>query len=483
MKRVSFYVLSVIILVISSPVSGRRLTVTSKIGQDPDLSHFYCTIEKNVIITSYLAYSEVTVFAPVNSAFANRTTADDSDDVLFYHFGWHSKNVGELNSEFVYTISDKHPPLWITNQERAVFVNNAKIVMGKSNYMATARNGATQVLHVVDDVLDPVVRGTSLLSKPPKASDFFEKNVLWNIGPHKVDLFWEKVVLLRKESLYRVDRSGTFFVPVDDGFTEHRLQMLDADVIDAHIIPNYVFFTRPTPKNFPFETLADGKMLFVLIYFMEQGGKIFVKANTVVGNSKHPIGEMIVEVVKPNIPVRNGVVHLIKRPLVVSDKRLSFFPYLPVIHKLTSDPFLDISFTLFEKTRLLQYLDVDQQDQKFTLFVPRDRAWRGLITSSTDLSGNLFHKMKNVMGRHIVVSNLEYSMERLKSLSQSENRTDIDLMSMSGDEIISIRKERNNYYIIRGEINIKVYRADYECTNGIIHIIDHPFIDLNEELI
>lgn len=38
-----------------------------------------------------------------------------------------------------------------------------------------------------------------------------------------------------------------------------------------------------------------------------------------IGDSRHASGAVLAEIVKANIPVRNGVVHLIHRPLMVVD--------------------------------------------------------------------------------------------------------------------------------------------------------------------
>jgi hypothetical protein len=45
----------------------------------------------------------------------------------------------------------------------------------------------------------------------------------------------------------------------------------------------------------------------------------YVKSNTIVGDPNHTEGVVLAEIVKANIPVRNGVVHLINRPLMVVD--------------------------------------------------------------------------------------------------------------------------------------------------------------------
>jgi hypothetical protein len=50
-----------------------------------------------------------------------------------------------------------------------------------------------------------------------------------------------------------------------------------------------------------------------------------VKSNTVIGDANHATGVVMAEIVKANIPVRNGVVHLIHRPLMVVDTTVTQF--------------------------------------------------------------------------------------------------------------------------------------------------------------
>jgi len=51
----------------------------------------------------------------------------------------------------------------------------------------------------------------------------------------------------------------------------------------------------------------------------------FVSSDTVVGDGVHPTGAVVAEIVKANIPVRNGVVHLISRPLMIVDNTVKQF--------------------------------------------------------------------------------------------------------------------------------------------------------------
>lgn len=49
------------------------------------------------------------------------------------------------------------------------------------------------------------------------------------------------------------------------------------------------------------------------------------------GDNKHPQGAVLAEVVKANIPVANGVVHLIDRPLMVVDTTVKQFLMVSVM--------------------------------------------------------------------------------------------------------------------------------------------------------
>lgn len=52
---------------------------------------------------------------------------------------------------------------------------------------------------------------------------------------------------------------------------------------------------------------------------------VYINSNTLVGDTKHSAGVVLAEVVKANIPVKNGVVHLIQRPLMVVDTTINQF--------------------------------------------------------------------------------------------------------------------------------------------------------------
>lgn len=282
----------------------------------------------------------------------------------------------------------------------------------------------------------------------------------------------------RKESLFKSTGFHTFFIPIDEGFTTNRLQLFDAEVIDAHVIPNHVYFTRPTPKDTPYDTLADGDYLYVIAMFSAINGKLFVKSHTINGDSNHPIGEIAAEVVHANIPVRNGVVHLIKRPLVVFDRSLTLFPYLPILNKIATDPTLNITYTLGENSEFNSLLE--DEIPHLTFFVPTDKAWRKLKDSlaSRNISFDDFvtSNAKNILRRHLVVSNVTYPMRKLLKMVKDPDTADVCLNTPSGELWIGVGEIDSGYVIYWKDKFVTVYRADYQCTNGIVHLVDDIFI-------
>ena len=63
-----------------------------------------------------------------------------------------------------------------------------------------------------------------------------------------------------------------------------------------------------------------------------------MQSNTLVGDFHHPWGVVVAQVVKANIPVRNGVVHLIDKPLIVID--IDIVNFL----KVTTPPSTSLTF-------------------------------------------------------------------------------------------------------------------------------------------
>lgn len=57
---------------------------------------------------------------------------------------------------------------------------------------------------------------------------------------------------------------------------------------------------------------------FMNILFVSE----YVKSHTLFGTGTHAPGVVLAEIVKANIPVKNGVIHLIQKPLMVVDSNV-----------------------------------------------------------------------------------------------------------------------------------------------------------------
>ncbi len=82
-----------------------------------------------------------------------------------------------------------------------------------------------------------------------------------------------------------------------------------------------------------------------------------VRSNTIVGDRSHSRGMVVARIVRGNIPVENGVVHLIDKPLMIVAK--SLYEYIMV--RKETESFLKSShikietFLLFRCCRFLRH--------------------------------------------------------------------------------------------------------------------------------
>ncbi|XP_025155030.1 fasciclin-1-like [Harpegnathos saltator] len=320
------------VLAVAAPrIRASQVTMDAKIRDDSDLSQFYQLLEASQVANTTLMYRHVTVFAPTNRAFQKYNGS--TKNLVLYHISNRPLTIEELRDSISSEL-DGNPPLWITRIPTThgveVYINNAKILLEQSNFQSKLKvNGdtLTQVLHIINEVLEPV-RSNSAESPiyNPTAFQFLNQSENLNLGDHRVRTFRQRIVIEKKEAIFKAQGRYTFFIPVDEGFKpEPRPQKIDQLVIDGHVIPNHVLFTAPTQDNKQHETLVFSDNLKVTVSFLKAHNKVYVKSNTLVGDSNHPTGVVLAEIVKANIPVRNGVVHLIQRPLMVVDTTVRDF--------------------------------------------------------------------------------------------------------------------------------------------------------------
>ncbi|CAH2105723.1 unnamed protein product [Euphydryas editha] len=154
-------------------------------------SKFLALLERNVVANMSLQYRQMTLFAPTNQAF-QRYNGEMDDSLVLFHISNLATTLTNLDNSISSEL-DGNPPLWITRRRDAmhddIYVNNAKVDISRS-YQAVNRNGKLQVLHVIDQVLQPLLPlGPSSVSSPvynPNAYQFLEHSDVFNIDQHRL---------------------------------------------------------------------------------------------------------------------------------------------------------------------------------------------------------------------------------------------------------------------------------------------------------
>ncbi|XP_076656485.1 fasciclin 1 Fas1 domain-containing isoform X1 [Halictus rubicundus] len=470
--------LSMKIAVLAAIVAGiHAVSMDSKIRDDPDLSQFYHLLEANHVANFTLMYRHVTVFAPTNRAFQKY----NGTAKVLYHMANLPKMIENLGDS-VSSELEGNPPLWVTKKQTThgeeVYINNAKILMAQSNFESKVKvsdETKTQVLHVINEVLEPVRSNSGKMISNPNAYEFLNQSEELDLGVHRVRIFRQRVVKENKQEDFKADGRYTFLISVDEGFKPTpRPEKVDRVVIDGHVIPNHVLFTSPTPNNVPYKTLAFTDNVKVTVSFHKENDKVYVKSNTMMGDANHPMtGVVLAEIVKANIPVRNGVVHLIQRPLMVVDTTVKDF-----LEEKEDGPV----YKFYETIRDFgdEIMSTISQLREVTLFAPSNAALEepGVQKILQDKE-----RVKEILNLHCVKERLPLDKIKNKSVSQVPTAADRKKLYFN---VVQGPRGNQTVTVEGGGVNATVITANIAATNGIIHIIDRvlgvPYTTVLEKL-
>ncbi|CAG7727218.1 unnamed protein product, partial [Allacma fusca] len=186
-------------------------------------------------------------------------------------------------------------------------------------------------------------------------------------------------------------------------------------------------------------------------------------------------------ITKPNIAATDGVIHIINKVLGFAD--------VSVYEKLSTDPMLSKTFEVTTPEHGNE--DFKNKDMKFTLFAPNNEAWNNIYKMAPTehkkiMSLQFGYHVKVIFRRHTIVGQV-LTIEELYNLSKNNTR----LPTISGNLEVKLRNETggykydldpypgqrvsNNfdYALFWNYQHARVIRPNINCTNGIIHIIDH----------
>ncbi|XP_046418029.1 fasciclin-1 isoform X1 [Neodiprion fabricii] len=493
-----------LLLVVIVGFTDAASTVESRIRDDNDLSQFYQLLEASRVANNTLMYRQVTVFAPTNKAFQNYF--GNTDDLVLYHMSNLALTTDEFSTSILSELTGS-PPLWVTRKTGSyrpeIYINNAKVLIERSNYQSSipGNSGGSeekQVLHIINEVLEPVRSNpTAQPIYNPDALQFLNQSENLNLGQHRIRYFRQRVHLMHKEEVFKAAGQYTFFIPVDEGFKPAtRSGKIDQKVIDGHVISGHALFTAPTPNDKDYKTLAFTDNIKVTVSFLtENDGKdtrTYIKSNTLVGDNTHATGVVLAEIVKANIPVKNGVVHLIQRPLMVVDTTVTqFLQSFKGIDKEDGPVYKFYEAIMDVGTDFLN--DITRQRQ-VTLFAPSNAAWE---------DSSLQH-IRQDKKRMLEILKLHYVREQLPLEKILKNNKNLQIASIGRKpwEIFQVATaaERKSLYfnvvqgpsgnetitVEGGGVNATVITPNIAATNGIIHIIDRvlgvPYTTIQEKL-
>ncbi|XP_022238852.1 fasciclin-1-like [Limulus polyphemus] len=458
-------------LMLSWTIIASTESVYEALKGDHRLSKFLDLVNQDEVIQLFLRKRKVTVFAPTNEAFdkfRQFTAEEESRLATFYVVNFVVTK--DIFPDVINSNNQQNAPLYLTTsdsddkEEKEYFVNNAKIIEEREYNI----KDGNQKLLIIDEVLEPYRSNTNL---PPDAWEFLiqprKYNLQENLGAFASRVRSEDVI----ELFTRVG-NHTFFLPVGEG------NDIDSKVIKGHIIPKIVLFTRTMGMK-PYRTDAyDPTQLKVELSLVNQtnsqgnGYTLFAQSNTLQSDHRHRKGVVLSKIIRSNIPVKNGVIHLIEAPLM--------FINITILEFLQREA----DGRLYEFNQLVKHVSEFRNEmstpQEKTVFVPTNEAIRR-IDKLNDLKGNIT-AITNLVRLHMVmrsVSTDDVRNGRIRKHLAADNRHSLYFRVVGED--------RNRTLTVDGGgVNATAVQADIGATNGIVHIINRvlgmPFQTVNEKL-
>jgi len=438
------------------------------------VEEFKKLLEQSTLASQYLS-NELTVFAPSDSAMAKYSGPKDDHFILN-----HMVNVVvQVNDRASYSdvtrvssLLPGSPPLWLTQQGASFFISGAKIIM--RNLEAYAGN-RKQRLHIIDNVLEPlspVVTDNSQAFIDLTAGKLLRESDAFRIPGHSIRNFSSQVRSMRKFDLFDLPGRHTFFIPVDSAFMDLEKKLVVADVIAGHVIPNKLVFTAPLDKveqktaTYTDVNVDDIKVT-AIIQATSEGFK--VKSTTVQGSRNHPRENVKANIVVGNIPVANGVVHLIDKPLIIVASPL--WDYLQ--EEKEKNGRLS-KFASYVQTFGAGLKEVIGSVESGTIFAPNNDAFDRLSKSELEtLLGS--EAGPRILGLHFIDQRIPAEDVRILQ-PQNEIKmfgTDLPFPSGSPDHLWFYYINNNRTFMLDGQgVTAEVVEPDIGATNGVIHVID-----------
>ena len=433
-----------------------------------------------------------TVFAPTDSAFEeiglNLSDYDTDEEnetlakILSYHVAMGSVMSSELEDGMEINSLIQEP---ITVN---IFGQGAVVLNGESSVTTADVETSNGIIHIIDKVLIP----PSMSPDTPS-----EGEICYNMDTHTVDLtkteetcedMWvaavdipttaaattihtSLVAAIAKANLTETLKGEgpfTVFAPSDAAFTEAGISLddLDADTL-ANILTYHVVSGKVMSTNLSNGMMATALNGGTLVFSISEGNVSVNGANVILAN----------------VPVSNGVIHVIDKVMIPPAGEIC---YDPVSHTVdvskTADtcdkswiPSVDIPTTAaattihtslvaaLEKANLTMTL---RGQGPFTVFAPTDEAFTAAGINLDDYdTDEKISALADILLMHVVSGKV-----------MSSALTDgMEATALSGDKLS---------FMIGDTVSVNdatVTIADVPVSNGVIHVIDKVLMPVKEE--
>jgi len=469
------------------------LDLLKKGGAGATHSQFAELLENTDGVHKYYLDGYLTVFAPSNAAL-NSFGGDKNIALILNHIAsaFPHSDLQTVNSaisedqleERLTTLLHGHPPLWVRKAGGHLYVNQAKVNLVLS---VTTDTGNKQYLYLIDSVLEPLIpKAENSVADyvDIKAGDILNYTSKFKIGDFSIEKYAEQIKSLGMEKFPEFSQYGkfTFFLPVDTAFQGMDKGLVDVEVVRSHIVPGNLLFTKPCGRqngNIDHFHTAQYKQSSMELksqaaIFEAEDGSIKAQSQTMVGNRNHARGKVVASVVKGNIPVQNGVVHLIDRPLIILASTLweALDPEKPGNKRFSK--FANIvkkNPILLEQIQNIQADDTDDTKNGATLFVPTNAAFDELTKAGLDME---LEENADLIGFHFVDQIIDASDIRISQPQSSWGMfgTKVAYPEGTNKKIWLWNSDDGEVMVDGGGVGATIVDSNIRATNGIIHQID-----------
>ncbi|XP_045209356.2 fasciclin-1-like [Mercenaria mercenaria] len=421
-------------------------TTLEEINSNGIVNKFATLIRANNL-THYFDRPGITVFVPVSSVYSrflddakkygyNLTDPATIKSVLLYHIGEGTTTVSDMEKhDSTRTLHPNQRHVYFNNYnygDTKVFTVNGAWIVGSD---ILASNG---MVHIIDRFLIPVQSNKTV-------AEYLEQPELPNFAFQSI-----KNASVIDPALKMATNSTaskfTVFAPNDSYITVMPAYGQDVLFNDTNLLKS-VFWAHVIEEGTLYiprlGEIPDSAAMAGILKFDRIGTEIFVSSNKVRAR-----------IIQPNIPVRNGVIH------VVDD--LLFYIYRNMRQKI--DVLKNSNFVkagLFNVESEIRDMFTDTS-RKMTFFLPSDEALAKLPSDRQSQLDTNATKLSKFFRDHLIV----YAERDLDSFQDGETFTTSD------GEILTMRKVNDNVYVEGGGVRAKLTIPNLGCTNGVIHLVN-----------